>query len=197
MNKEFLNVNEIKEYTTLSHRQIRNNLNGLKNTNQFEELIIGGGKGKGGTFWIHYSIIPKIVRRQRKRVNKVTLSTIKDRRFSEYYYTINSWDYFGCIHPNKDIDYSLLKNSLNNFNSFYVIHRRNEIHHIHFTIQSSLVISEIKELLKSYFKRNNVSIDEVFLTEFNKGYREDTLNYLLRRGKHSSKKDLIDWGLNT
>jgi hypothetical protein len=80
--------------------------------------------------------------------------------------------------------------------SFYVIHRQNEKNHIHFTIQSSLDKDEIKKLLKSFYLKNNISIDKVFLTKFEKHYKDDTINYLLRKGQHSSKNDLIDWGLS-
>ena len=34
MNKNFLNVNNIRDYSTLSHKQIRNNINGLKKLRQ-------------------------------------------------------------------------------------------------------------------------------------------------------------------
>jgi len=126
MNKNFLNVNNIRDYSTLSHKQIRNNINGLKKLSHFNDLIFGGGKGKGGQFWCHYTLV-----------------------------------------------------------------------HIHFTLQSSLKVPEIKELLKSYFNLINISIDDIFLTEFDTNFKDNTLNYLLRRGNHSSKSDVIDWGLSS
>jgi hypothetical protein len=197
MNKNFLNVNNIRDYSTLSHKQIRNNINGLKKLSQFNDLIFGGGKGKGGQFWCHYTLVPYISNRQRNRVNKNIQTTIKGRDFSEFYYSKTSWDYFGCIHPNRDIDFLELTNSLKNFNSFYVIHRQKEKNHIHFTLQSSLKVPEIKEQLKSYFNHINISIDDIFLTEFDTNFKDNTLNYLLRRGNHSSKSDVIDWGLSS
>lgn len=197
MNSEYLNVNEIVDYTTLSHKQVRNNLNILLRTNKFDNLIIGGGKGRGGRFWFHFSLLPMVLQRQRKRVKSNCKLTTKNRSLSEYYYSKSNWDYFGCIHPNKDIDYLDLINSLKNINSFYVIHRRNEINHIHFTIQSKLSINEIKDHLKLFFQKRNISIDKVFLTGFNSLFKDDTINYLLRKGIHSSKKDLIDWGLTS
>lgn len=195
-NNDFLNVNELKKYTTLSHKQIRNNLNNLKKVPVFNNLIKGGGKGRGGQFWFHYSLIPNVIIRQRNNKKVSNQTTLKFRNWSSFFYAKTSWDYFGCIHPNRDTDFIELINSLNNFVSFYVIHRRNEIHHIHFTIQSSLNKDEIKDLLRSYFLKKNISIDKVFLTGFRKEFRDDTINYLLRKGQHSSKHDLIDWGSN-
>jgi hypothetical protein len=195
MNNEYMNVNEIIELTSLSHKQIRNNINNLKKSNNINQLIIGGGKGKGGQFWFHFSLLPFISIRQRRKLKKDTQTTIKFRKLSELYYMKSSWNYFGCIHPNRDLDLVELTNSLKSFNSFYVIHRKNEINHIHFTIQSSQQKDEIKDLLKSYFKKRNISISEVFLTGFDTGFKDDTINYLLRKGKHSSKRDLVDWGL--
>ena len=196
MNNTFLNVNEIKEFTTLSHKQIRNKLNTLKKLSNFNQFIKGGGKGKGGQFWFHYSILPYISIRHRHILKKDNQTKLKSRKLAEFYYSKTSWDFFGCIHPNRDTDLIDLVNSLNNFVSFYVIHRQNEINHLHFTIQSPLNIEEIRDTLKIYFVKNRISIDKVFLTEFEKGFREATINYLLRKGKHSVKNDLIDWGLN-
>jgi hypothetical protein len=196
MTNDFLNVNEIIEYTTLSHKQIRNNLNSLKTSSRFSNLIKGGGKGKGGQLWFHYSLIPHITLRQRRRVKKEHSTKLKVRKLSEYYYSKMTWDYFGCIHPNRDTDIMDLVTSLNDFNSFYVIHRQQEVNHIHFTIQSVLKNEEIKDIFKTYFKTKNISIDKVFLTGFESGFKDDTINYLLRRGRHSSKNDLIDWGVS-
>jgi len=196
MNNDYLNIKQIQEYSTLSPKQIRNNLNNLKKSNNYNSLIKGGGKGKGGQFWFHYSLLPYITIRQRKRVNRNIQTMLKFRKLSELFYLKTTWDFFGCIHPNKDVDYIDLINSLKNYFSFYVIHRQNEINHIHFTIQSSLKSEEIKDLLKKYFLKNKISIDEVFLNRFEKGFKDDTINYLLRKGVHSSKKDLIDWGLS-
>lgn len=88
-----------------------------------------------------------------------------------------------------------LLNSLNHFISFYVIHRQNEINHIHFTLQSNLKCDEIKDHFKTYYLTKGISIDKVFLVSFNRDFKDDTINYLLRKGIHSSKNDLIDWGL--
>jgi hypothetical protein len=195
MIEDYLNVKELQKYTTLTNKQIRNNLNNLKNSNKFGSLIRGGGKGKGGQFWFHYSLIPFISIRQRQRVSKNIQTTIKERKLSELFYSKTLWDYFGCIHPNKDVDMKDLLNSLNHFISFYVIHRQNEINHIHFTLQSNLKCDEIKDHFKTYYLTKGISIDKVFLVSFNRDFKDDTINYLLRKGIHSSKNDLIDWGL--
>jgi hypothetical protein len=196
MNNDYLNIKEIQVYTTLTSKQVRNNLNNLIKSNNYNSLIKGGGKGKGGQFWSHYSLLPYITIRQRKRGNKNIQSILKFRKLSELLYSKTTWDFFGCIHPNNDVDYIDLINSLGNYFSFYVIHRQNEINHIHFTIQSHLKRDEIVDSLKTYFLKKTISIDKVFLNRFEKGFKDDTLNYLLRKGVHSSKKDLIDWGLS-
>jgi hypothetical protein len=195
MNNEYLNVNELKRYSTLTSKQIRNNLNSIKKLENYGGLIIGGGKGKGGQFWFHYSIIPLITIRQRKRKQRDIQTTKTNRCLSEFYYSKTKWDYFGCIKPNIETDIYQLINSLNNFSSFYVIHRKNEKNHIHFTIESSINLSDIKEQLKTYYTTSHISIDKIFLTKYNCDYNEKTLNYLLRRGNHNTKNDLIDWGL--
>jgi hypothetical protein len=196
MNNDFLRINEIIEFTNLSHKQIRNNLNTLKTSSDFSNLIKGGGKGKGGQFWFHPTLIPIITLRQRQKKENVNQIKLKVRRLSEFYYSRVRWDYFGCIHPNKDIDLIELVNSLKGYNSFYVIHRQKEKNHIHFTIQSPQKIEEIKDHVTRYFNQHKISIDEVFLTKFDYKFKEDTINYLLRRGRHSSKRDLIDWGVS-
>ena len=196
MNNDFLRVNEITEFTNLSHKQIRNNLNKLRTSSDFSNLIKGGGKGKGGQFLFHPTLIPLITFRQRQKKVNSNKVKLRVRKLSEFYYSKVTWDYFGCIHPNKDTDLFELVNSLNGYNSFYVIHRQKEINHIHFTIQSHQRIEEIKDILKTYFKTKNISIDKVFLTGFQSGFKDDTINYLLRRGRHSSKNDLIDWGVS-
>ncbi len=183
------------ECTSLSHKQIRNNINNLKNFNNFHNLIKGGGKGKGGQFWFHYSIIPYISIRKRRRVNKENQTTLKVRKLSELFYNKTTWDYFGCVLPNSDLDIYKLVYSLSDFISFYVIHRKNEVNHIHFSLKSHLQVDSIKNTLRGYFELNGISIDKVFLTRYNKDFGQDTLNYLLRRGRHSFKNDLIDWGL--
>jgi hypothetical protein len=190
-----ISINEIKEFTNLSHKQIRNNLNTLKNSFEFEKLIKGGGKGKGGQFWFNPILIPRITSRHRKKKENETKTKLKVRKLSEYYYSKVNWIFFGCILPNKDIELIELVDSLDGFNSFYVIHRQREINHIHFTIHSSKQIEEIKNLLGRYFNKRGISIDKVFLTKFDCKFKDDTLNYLLRRGSHSSKRDLIDWGM--
>lgn len=196
MNSNLVSVNEIKEFTNLSHKQIRNNLNTLKNTSEFKDLIKGGGKGKGGQFWFNPILIPQITLRQRRKKENEIRTKLRFRKLSEYYYSKVLWSYFGCIRPNRDTDLFQLVNSLNFFNSFYVIHRKREINHIHFTIHSSKQVEEIKDYLKDYFNQHFISIDKVFLTKFDYKFKEDTLNYLLRRGFHSSKSDLIDWGFS-
>lgn len=196
MNYNFVSVNEIKEFTNLSHKQIRNKLNTLKTSSEFRNQIKGGGKGKGGQFWFNPILIPQITFRQRKKKENENLNKLRVRRLSEYYYSKVIWSYFGCIRPNRDTDLLELVNSLNGFNTFYVIHRQREINHIHFTIHSSKQVEEIKDHFKGYFNKHNISIDKVFLTKFDYKFKDDTLNYLLRRGCHSSKKDLIDWGIS-
>jgi hypothetical protein len=196
MNNNFVSVNDIKEFTNLSHKQIRNNLNTLKNSSEFRDLIKGGGKGKGGQFWFNPILIPHITLRQRKKKENENKTKLRDRKLSEYFFSKVIWSYFGCIRPNRDIDLFQLVNSLDSFNSFYVIHRQREINHLHFTIHSSKQVEEIKDHLKSYFNKHSISIDKVFLTEFDYKFKGNTLNYLLRRGGHSSKRDLIDWGIS-
>ena len=137
MNNNFVSVNEIKEFTNLSHKQIRNNLNTLKNSSEFRNLIKGGGKGKGGQFWFNPILIPHITLRQRKKKENENKTKLRDRKLSEYFFTKVIWSYFGCIRPNRDTDLFQLVNSLDSFNSFYVIHRQREINHLHFTIHSS------------------------------------------------------------
>jgi len=196
MNNEYLNVNDIKEFSSLTSKQIRNKINVLKTSSSFSSLIYGGGKGKGGKLWFHYSILPYITYRQRRRFNKDIHTTLKGRKLSEYYFSKSYWNYFGCIKPNIDIDISDLVNSLNNFLSFYVVHRKNEKNHIHFILDSTVNQGEIKEELKKYYTKNDISIDKIFLTQFDFKLKNETLNYLLRKGVHSSQKDLIDWGLS-
>jgi hypothetical protein len=195
MKNRFISVNEIIEFTDLSHKQIRNNLNRLKNTIEFEKYIQGGGKGKGGQFWFNPILIPKITSRHRKNTENETKTKLKVRKLSEYYYRKVSWSFFGCILPNKDTELNELVNSLNGFSSFYVVHRQREINHIHFTIHSTKQSDEIRDSLRCYFIKCGISIDDVYLTKFDFGFGDSTLNYLLRRGSHSSKRDLIDWGM--
>lgn len=195
MNKDIINVNEIKDYTDLSHKQIRNNLNSLKKSLEFEHLIKGGGKGKGGQFWFNPILIPRITSRHRKKGENENKTKLMVRKLSEYYYSKVNWIFFGCVLPNRDTELIELIDSLEGFNSFYVIHRQREVNHIHFTLNSTKQIGEIKDIIGSYFNKRGISIDKVFLTKFESKFKDDTLNYLLRRGLHSSKRDLIDWGM--
>ena len=137
MNSEFLNVNEIKNYSTLSQKQIRNNLNYLLGKGEYSNLIYGGGRGKGGQFRVHYTLIPLITNRKRNSKKKELQLKYTERFLSEFYYGKTNWDYFGCIKPNQETDLYQLVNSLKNFFSFYVIHRKKEKNHIHFTLSSS------------------------------------------------------------
>ena len=118
-------------------------------------------------------------------------------KLSDFLFTKTKWTYFGCIKPNEDIDIFELIGSLSPFFSFYCIHRQKEKNHIHFSVKTSIQIDDFKEILKLYFKKINKSIDRVFLTQFDNDLREKTINYLLRRGNHNTKQDLIDWGLTT
>jgi hypothetical protein len=195
MKNEYLNLNQLNQLTTLSQRQIRNNINLLRQENQFVNLIEGGGKGKGGQFKFHYSIVPLITNRKRQRVNQGSRTIYSSRKLSEFYFSKSQWDFFGCINPNIDIDIPTLKKSLDNFISFFCIHRSKEKNHIHFTIKSNLDLFYIKKELSSFFTNQSISIDEVFLVDFNPELKVETLNYLLRRGTHNEKNDLIDWGL--
>jgi len=195
MNNEYLNINELLDFTTLSKRQIRNNVLSLREDINFNNLIRGGGKGKGGKYWIHYSIVPYITERQRKSLNKSIKSTYNSRKLSEFIFKKSKWDYFGCIKPNTDLDLTQLIGSLNKHESFYCIHRTREKNHIHFSIKSPLSLHEIKKELNSFFTNNSVSIDEVYIVDFNPLLRNKSLDYLLRRGNHNHKDDLIHWGL--
>jgi hypothetical protein len=197
MYSEYLNVVDLKDFTTLTNRQIRNNINRLKKSDKFNQYIKGGGRGKGGQFWFHYSIIPYITSRTRMRRNVNSTTTYSSRKLSDFLFTKTKWTYFGCIKPNEDIDIFELIGSLSPFFSFYCIHRQKEKNHIHFSVKTSIQIDDFKELLKLYFKKINKSIDRVFLTQFDNDLREKTINYLLRRGNHNTKQDLIDWGLTT
>jgi hypothetical protein len=195
MNTDYLNVNEILDFTTLSKRQIRNNIIFLRKDENFHNLIKGGGKGKGGKYWIHYSIIPYITGRQRNSLQKSIKSTYNSRNLSEFIFKKINWDYFGCIKPNTDLDLTLLIESLNKYQSFYSIHRTKEMNHIHFSIKSPLSLHDIKKELSCFFSNNSISIDEVYLVDFNPQLRTKSLDYLLRRGNYNHKKDLIHWGL--
>jgi hypothetical protein len=197
MNNEYLNVDDLKHFTTLTNRQIRNNINRLRKSNKFNGYIKGGGRGKGGQFWFHFSIIPYITNRIRMRRNVNSTTTYSSRKLSEFIFSRTKWNYFGCIKPNEEIDIFDLIGSLSPFFSFYCVHRNKEKNHIHFSVKTSLQIEDFKELLKLYFKKINKSIDRVFLTHFDTELGGKTLNYLLRRGNHNTKRDLIDWGLIT
>ena len=195
LNNEYLNINEIIEYTTLSKRQIRNNIMSLQKNENFHELINGGGKGKGGKYWIHYSILPYITERQRNTPISSVKSTYNNRSLSEFIFKKSNWDYFGCIKPNIDVELTELIRSLNNFVSFYCIHRNREKNHIHFSIKSPLKLEEIRKEIKNFFSNHSISIDEVYLVDFNPLLTDKSLDYLLRRGIHNQKRDLIHWGL--
>lgn len=195
MNNEYLNINQISEFTTLSKRQIRNNILSIRENTNFKKLIKGGGKGKGGKYWIHFSIVPYITDRQRNTPKNQIKSTYNNRKLSEFIFRKSTWDYFGCIKPNIDVDLINLIKSLNNYSSFYCIHRNNEKNHIHFSIKSSRCLDEIKKELSHFFGSQSVSIDEVYIVDFNTLLTDKSLDYLLRRGNHNHKKDLIHWGL--
>jgi hypothetical protein len=194
-NTESLTLKQLNHFTTLSQRQLRNNINILREDSRFSSLIQGGGKGKGGQFRFHYTIIPLITFRQRQKINQSSRTIYSSRLLSEYYFSMTNWDFFGCIYPNTDIDISKLKESLSQYISFFCVHRRKEKNHIHFTINSPDELCLIKKELSSYYSNQSISIDEVFLVDFNSELKVETLNYLLRRGPHHEKRDLIDWGL--
>lgn len=191
---EYLNVKEItNKFSTLSTKQIRNRIKNLKKVSP-TNLIMNGKKGRGGEYMIHYSLLKYLVKRKRNS-NKYNLSLInKFRNFSEFIFLTNDWDFFGCVKINKDIDYNILIEFFRLYTIFYVIHRKNEKNHIHFVLKNDKCLSNLKEEISSIFKKKQISIDKIYLDIFNSNLKNKSLEYLLRRGYHSNKKDLIDWG---
>ena len=194
---EYISVKEISnKYSTLSTKQIRNRIKKLIDFSN-SALIMNGKKGRGGDYLIHYSLLQNLVKRKRRERNekKNTQKIIyKNRNFSELFFLTNNWDFFGCVYINKDIDYNELTKFFVIYNIFYVIHRRKEKNHIHFAVKSYKCKSDLKQEISSIFQKKKISIDEIFLTNFNSDLKKKSLDYLLRRGEHSEKKDLIDWG---
>ena len=195
--KNYLSVGELQKYSTLTTRQIRNNINSKKSIPEYENFIKGGGRGRGGQYWIHTSIIHEFISRKRNSPYFSTKQPIKNRKFSELFYSLTKWTYFGCVRPNSEVDFQILINSLQEYTSFYVIHRKGELNHIHFTLYEVMDIDEVKSKLKGYFCEKGISLGPIFLIEFSEKYRSNSFDYLLRRGRHNMKSDLVDWGFTT
>ncbi len=194
INNEYISVKEISnKYSTLSTKQIRNRIKKLKDVND-STLIICGKKGRGGDYLIHYSLLQYLVKRERKEKKNTGHLIRKNRNFSEIFFLTNTWDFFGCVNINNDIDYNELTKFFEPYNIFYVIHRKKEKNHIHFAIKNHKCKSDLKQEISSIFHKKKISIDEIFLTNFISDLKKKSLEYLLRRGEHSKKRDLIDWG---
>lgn len=195
MLNELLNINEIEKYSSLTPKQIRNNIRDLHKHPEYQKKIYGGGRGKGGRYQIHFSLLPKITMRRRRRKIKDIQTIRKHRLLAEHIFPKIQWDYFGCIKPNIEIDMEVLICSISNFNCFYAIHRQNEMNHIHFTLEGKNSMDKIITTITNFYKRNKISIDNVFLKPFDKSSKRSAFNYLLRKEMHSNRNDLIDWGL--
>jgi hypothetical protein len=92
MLNEYLKVTEIEKFSTLTSKQIRNKLVSLKNSNLYNGLIFGGGKGKGGQYKVHFTLLPIVASRIRRKKQKSIQTTNKSRLLSEYYFSKKQWN---------------------------------------------------------------------------------------------------------
>jgi hypothetical protein len=142
---EFLYIDDIKKYTCLSERQIRNRVKNQSLLNQ--NLIKGGGRGKGGKYSIHWSILPDILKEEYSKCTDDTYQR-KQIMFKSYLgqyekqeFEKNKWKQFSFINPKDEISPESLKEVLSKLPGkifFYSIHGHleNNTFHIHYVSDS-------------------------------------------------------------
>ena len=162
---EFLYIDDIKKYTCLSDRQIRNRVKTLSSVKK--NLIKGGGRGKGGKYSIHWSLLSEILKEgyskcpdcieRKQKMFKNYISHFEIQEFQN-----QKWKQFCYVNPKDEITPKSLLDNLhllpgNSF--FYSIHGHegNNNYHIHY-VSDSDDTSSIKLPFKAY--RHCIPFDE-------------------------------------
>ena len=141
---EYLYIEDIKKFTCLSDRQIRNRVKTLSTLKK--NLIKGGGRGKGGKYSIHWSILPEILKEgyskcpdsyeRKQKMFKSYLGQYEKQEFEKH-----KWKQFSYINPKDEISPESLKEVLSKLPGklfFYSIHGhlKNNTFHIHYVSDS-------------------------------------------------------------
>lgn len=143
--QEFLCIDDIKKFTCLSDRQIRNRVKTISLIKN--NLIKGGGRGKGGKYSIHWSILSEILKEgyskcpncieRKQKMFKNYISQFEIQEFQN-----KKWKQFCYINPKEEKTPKSLIDTLqllpgNCF--FYSIHGHevNNNYHIHYVSDSN------------------------------------------------------------
>jgi hypothetical protein len=148
-----LTIKDILSQADISRKQVNNRINKIK---QYNKLVTGGGKGKGGRYLINsvfynYLILSKKVKHHNKLIRNVSESqTSYPISLYEEIFNQIDWSYFGCYSPPKIYDIDELIEILPISDGellFYSVHNRlrtDELH-IHFVVATQVDVKRYKK----------------------------------------------------
>jgi len=183
-------LTDLTQYTTLTPKQIRNRAKELHP--QFPDLIMCGGRGHNGKYWVHFSAIPMLTERKYRKTDNMYV--LRQRLLSEKLFYEFSWDYFGCVRPAYHIDENMLVESIRGFTAFWAIHRLNDTNHIHFALCTNKNMASIQLHLTAFFRKHNIRADNRHIEPFSDALTNTCFNYFVGRAQHSQRSDVLDWG---
>ena len=194
---------------TLSEKQIRNKLRELKTI--YPKLVKGGnGFGRGFKYSFNNSLLDLVTERKYNTNTPEYLKTrrnqtIKDSesKRNEMIFFNTDWKYFTGLTPSKDIEPSILKETIKdpNLNISYSIHRNYDTNSSDIDTNHIHLVFEIKNdqfNLNDYIKRlNNTDFKSIFEVpqQFDSNRKQECYDYFTGKWYNNNRKQvLIEYG---
>jgi hypothetical protein len=161
----YITVKDIEEYTSISRKQINNRINKVSH---HDNLVMGGGKGRGGKYLIHplltnYLSAPNYY-------SKTNESQKMKKLFNDYRtFNLLNWRSFGCFSPKDCFDYNNLISTIGIKDGdigYFSIHLRKSTNdfHIHYVVTCN---TDKKDTIPHHIQDFNSSLSESCFYYFN------------------------------
>jgi hypothetical protein len=173
----YITIKDIEENTSITRKQISNRINKVSH---HDNLVFGGGKGRGGKYLIHplltnYLSAPNYY-------SKINENHKVKKLFNDYKtFRLLNWRSFGCYSPKECFDYDNLISTIGINDGdigYFSIHLRKSTNdfHIHYVLTSNP-------------NKKDTIIHNI--QDFNSSWSESCFNYF---NNPSDNQNLIDFG---
>lgn len=191
-----ITIKELTELTTdVSRKHINNRINRIKN--KYPSLIKGGGRGKGGRYYIDPLFVKYLIRsnstpihpQQDVNLTKDTKSLVGWKNFSKI-----RWRWFGCYSPVNIYDPKNLISLIplqDGEIAFYSIHAKDtsDSLHIHFVSNSEITKTKLQTPYKGILMNSKI-------IEFDYLLMKECYDYYTNHNKmRSGQQYLVDYGM--
>lgn len=190
-----ITLKELTELTNVSRKQINNRINKIKG--KYPSFIKGGGRGKGGRYYIDSLFVKYLIRsnstpilpQQDVNLSGDTKSLVGWKNFSKI-----RWKWFGCYSPVSIYDPKDLISLIplqDGEIAFYSIHAKDtsENLHIHFVSNSEVTKTKLQTPCKGILMNSKI-------IEFDYLLMKECYDYYTNYDKmRSGQQYLVDYGM--